>query len=176
MSGRRGKQQKKRRRGPVRVNVGGPDYRDAEGDLWRADVAYHRGGWGCLNMPETDVLATADQIQGTDDPALFQTVRLGEQMRYRFDLPDGAYRVRLLFAEIYWESSDAEEQDVYVQGKRVLRGFNIFDEAGHDTAVTKEFETWVTDGSLEVRFVGRSLPMHSGARVCGIEVVPLPAT
>ena len=28
----------------------------------------------------------------------------------------------------------------------------------------------VTQGYLGIRFIGRSLPMHSGARVCAIEV------
>jgi len=78
--------------------------------------------------------------------------------------------VRILFAEIYWETGSAEQQNVYVQGKRVLRAFNIFDETGHDAALAKRFKTKVTEGKLEVRFVGRSLPMHSGARACAIEV------
>jgi len=121
-------------------------------------------------MATTDVLSTADPIEGTEDPRLFQTVRMGEEMRYRFDLPDGRYRVCLLFAEIYWESSDAEQQDVYLQGKKVLRGFNIFDEVGHDVALERTFRAEVTQGVLEIRFVGISLPMHSGARVCAIAV------
>ena len=154
----------------VRVNVGGPSYTDQEGRSWEADRGYHRGGWGCLSMATTDVLTTADPIEGTEDPLLFQAVRMGEEMRYRFDLPDGQYRVRLLFAEIYWESSDAEQQDVYLQGKKVLRGFNIFDEVGHDAGLEKTFRIEVTQGVLEIRFVGVSLPMHSGARVCGIDL------
>ncbi len=157
----------------VRVNIGGPTYRDCKGCVWEGDRGYHRGSWGCLDIAATDTLSTADPIEGTDDPALFQTVRMGEEMRYRFDLPNGTYRVRILFAEIYWESSDAEQQDVYIQGRKVLRSFNIFDEAGHDVALEKIFTAEVTGGSLEVRFVGTSLPMHSGARACGIEVEPI---
>jgi hypothetical protein len=156
----------------VRVNVGGPSYRDKEGLMWEGDRGYHRGSWGCANLPATDVMRTTDVVSGTDDPLLFQTIRVGEEIVYRFDVPNGTYRVRLLFAEIYWESSDAEQQDVYVQKKKVLRGFNIFDEAGHDAAIEKVFTTKATGGYLEVRFVGVSLPMHSGARVCGIEVQP----
>jgi len=94
-------------------------------------------------------------------------------MVYRFDVPNGDYEVGILFAEIYWETGSAEQQDVYIQGRRVLRAFNIFDEAGHDVALVKKFRTKVTDGKLEVRFVGRSLPMHSGARACAIEIKPV---
>ena len=157
----------------VRLNVGGPEYRDHAGRLWEADKAYHRGSWGCLDMATTDILSTMEPIDGTEDSLLFQTIRVGEEMRYRFDLPNGTYRVRILFAEIYWESSDAEQQEVYIQNRKALRDFNIFDEAGHDVAIEKNFTSKVTSGSLEIRFVGLSLPMHSGARACGIVVEPI---
>ena len=157
----------------VRVNIGGSAYNDHEGNSWEADKGYHRGSWGCLDIATTDILSTMDAIDGTEDPLLFQTIRVGEEMRYRFDLPNGTYRVRILFAEIYWESSDAEQQEVYIQNRKALRDFNIFDEAGHDVAIEKNFTSKVTSGSLEIRFVGLSLPMHSGARACGIVVDPI---
>jgi hypothetical protein len=83
-------------------------------------------------MAGTDVLTTSDGIAGTNDDPLFQTMRVGEMFRYRFTLTPGDYRVRLLFAEIYWESGDAEKEDIFVSGRKVLTGYNIFDEAGHD--------------------------------------------
>jgi len=154
----------------IRLNIGGQKYIDHKGNIWEEDRAYHAGSYGCLDMPTTDVLKTQDIISGTEDPTLFQTMRVGERMRYRFSLPNGKYRVRLLFAETYWESSDAEEEDVYIQGEKVLSHFNIFDEVGHDAALEKVFVTQVTDECLEISFVGISLPMHAGARVCAIEV------
>lgn len=154
----------------IRLNIGGSKYIDHEGNIWQEDRAYHAGSCGCLDMPTTDVLKTPDVISATNDPVLFQTMRVGEKMRYRFSLPSGEYRVRLLFAETYWESSDAEEEDVYIQGEKVLSHFNIFDEVGHDAALEKVFVTQVTDESLEISFVGISLPMHAGARACAIEV------
>ena len=157
----------------LRVNIGGPRYRDSQGQVWEKDKQYSPGAWGCLDFTTTDLLSTKDKISGTQDAALFQTMRMGEEMRYRFDLPQGNYQVRILFAEIYWETSDAELQEVHLQGKRGLSDFNIFDEAGHDAALEKTFTTKVTKGSLEVRFVGLSLPMHSGARACAIEVKPI---
>ena len=154
----------------VRVNIGGADYVDHNGETWTGDRAYHKGSWGCTNLPATGVMTTADPISGTNDPGLFQTSRVGEQMTYRFDVLNGTYRVRILFAETYWESSDAEQQDVYVQGRKVLSNFNVFDEAGHDSALEKSFEVNVRNGVLEVRFVGVSLPMHAGARASAIEI------
>ena len=144
-----------------------------DGQIWHADRAYAPGSWGCLNLPATDVLTTPHPIAHTDDPEPFQSIRMGEEMAYRFHVPNGTYEVALCFAEIYWETGSAEQQDVYLQGKRVLRAFNIFDDAGHDCALVKTFKTRLTQGALEIRFVGRSLPMHSGARACAIEVKPL---
>ena len=154
----------------IRINLGGKEYEDFKGKIWHADKAYTPDSWGCLNLPETDVLTTTDPISNTQDPKLFQSVRMGEEMMYHFDVPNGDYKVRILFAEIYWETGSAEQQDVYIQGKRVLRAFNIFDEVGHDAALEKKFRTKVNNGKLEFKFVGRSLPMHSGARACAIEV------
>ena len=154
----------------IRINIGGHRYVDSSGNVWEEDKAYHSGSYGCLDMPTTDILKTTDDISGTNDQHLFQTMRMGEKMRYRFDLPKGKYRVRILFAEIYWESGDAEEEDIYIQGDKVLSHFNIFDEAGHDTALCKEFVTQVTEERLEINFVGISLPMHGGARACALEV------
>ena len=158
---------------PIRLNLGGEEYRDSKGEIWHADKAYTPGSWGCLNLPQTDVLTAADPISNTQNMKLFQSVRMGEEIGYRFDFPNGDYEVRIFFAEIYWETGSAEQQDVYVQGKRVLRAFNIFDEAGHDAALEKRFKAKIIDGSLEVKFVGRSLPMHSGARACAIAVKPV---
>ncbi len=154
----------------IRVNMGGDKYTDHDGCLWEEDRGYNKGSWGCINLPATDIMTTTDTIKGTRDSTLFQSIRVGEEVRYRFDIPKGMYRVRILFAEIYWESSDAEQQDIYIQGRKVLGNFNIFDEAGHDTAIEKSFTAKVTKGFIEVHFVGASLPMHSGARACAIEV------
>ena len=154
----------------IRINIAGPRYIDSSGNVWEEDRAYHSGSYGCLDMPTTDILKTTDNISGTNDQPIFQTMRMGEKMRYRFDLLNGKYRVRILFAETYWESSDAEAENVYIQEEEVLSHFNIFDEAGHDTALCKDFVTQVTEKHLEINFVGISLPMHGGARACGVEV------
>jgi hypothetical protein len=138
--------------------------------VWQADQAYRAGSWGCLDMATTDVLTTPHAIAATADMALFQTARIGEEMRYRFDVPNGRYQVRLLFAETYWESSDAERQDVFLQGKRLLANLSAFDEVGHDIALVKTFAVKVTQQRLDLRLLGLSLPMHSGARICAIEI------
>ena len=154
----------------IRVNVGGKKYTDSKKRLWQGDKAYYPGGWGCANLPATDIMFTSDAISGTKDPTIFQTMRVGEEVIYKFDIPNGKYRINLLFAEIYWETNDAEMEDIYIQGRKALGNFNIFDEAGHDEALEKSYVVDVKKGRIELRFVGISLPMHAGARVCGIEI------
>ncbi|GAH64095.1 unnamed protein product, partial [marine sediment metagenome] len=154
----------------IRVNLGGRKYKDKQEKVWYADKGYVTGSWGCLNLPETDILTTLDVISNTANMELFQSIRMGENIIYRFDVVNGTYEVRILFAEIYWETSAAEQQNVYIQGKKVLKNFNIFDEVGHDCALEKSMRTKVEQGYLEIKFVGYSLPMHSGARACAIKI------
>lgn len=154
----------------IRVNVGGNQLQDYVGNPWSADREYSSGRWGCLDTPTTDTQSTGDQIGGTEIPEILKSMRVGEKLRYRFDVPNGKYKVTLLFAEIYWTTADAEHQEVLVQGKKVLTDFNIFDDVGHDTAFEKNVEVVVADRRLDIECRGMSLPMHSGARISGIEI------
>jgi len=38
---------------------------------------------------------------------------MGEEVVYKFDLPNGDYHVRLLFAEIYWETDSADRMSIF---------------------------------------------------------------
>ncbi|MCD6507446.1 hypothetical protein J7M22_12600 [Candidatus Poribacteria bacterium] len=61
----------------IRVNLAGEEYVDSNGEIWHADRAYTPGGWGCMNLPQTDILTTTDPISNTQDMKLFQSVRMG---------------------------------------------------------------------------------------------------
>ena len=154
----------------IRVNVGGPEIDDWTGKTWAADREYVAGSWGCLDSPTTDILTSKANVACIEKIELFQSMRQGERLRYRFDVPNGRYHVRLLFAEIYWTSSDAEKQQVRVQNKTVLNHFNIFDDAGKNIEYEKVVTAAVTRGRLDVECIGQSLPMHSGARISAIEI------
>jgi len=160
----------------IRVNVGGQEVTDWTGKTWAADREYVAGSWGCLDSATTDVLSTDEAVACVEDVNILQSMRQGERLRYRFDVPNGTYHVRLLFAEIYWTSSDAERQQVRVQGKTILNHFNIFDDAGKNTEYEKVVTAKVTRGRLDVDCIGQSLPMHSGARVSAIEVTRVGGT
>ncbi|XP_072959347.1 probable LRR receptor-like serine/threonine-protein kinase At1g07650 [Typha angustifolia] len=74
-------------------------------------------------------------------------------------LYNGNYSVRLHFAEIMFTenqtfvSNGKRVFDVLLQGKKVLKDFNIEDEAGGpDREIIKEFTAEVTDNTLEIHF------------------------
>ena len=156
----------------IRINLGGPKVRDLAGSVWQAEKSYAPGSWGGVGNAGSDVLRTKTKIAGTKDQGLFQSMRSAERLVYRFDVPNGSYTVRILFAEIYWESNDAEQMVIKVQGQEVLSGFNIFSEVGANAACEKIFEAKVTKKRLDLEFLGISFPMHSGGRASAIEISP----
>ncbi|KAG7625266.1 putative leucine-rich repeat receptor-like serine/threonine-protein kinase [Arabidopsis thaliana] len=73
-------------------------------------------------------------------------------------LGKGNYTVNLHFAEIMFNEKNMYSNlgrryfDIYVQGKREVKDFNIVDEAkGVGKAVVKKFPVMVTNGKLEIR-------------------------
>ncbi len=152
-----------------RVNCGGPDYVDENGNRWLADVRKEEGNyWGSLswtddfgNLPAflASQRRTGDPIGGTRDWRLFQTFRYGrDRLKYRFPLPDGEYRVELYFIEPWWgtdRSMDCEGFrvfDVAVSGDTLIKELDIWWEAGHDNAVKKVVTGYAKDGMLEIAF------------------------
>ncbi|CAL5405975.1 unnamed protein product [Camellia sinensis] len=105
---------------------------------------------------------------------------------YGFCLQNGNYTVSLHFAEIMFTDDKTYASlgrrifDVYIQGKRVLKDFNIKHEAGGvDTETIKKFTANVTKSTLDIRFywAGRgttSIPFKGvyGPLISGISVNP----
>lgn len=146
----------------ARVNINGPattgtDYPGA----WDADA-----GAVC----DGSAFTAAGDINGTADDDLFRggmsaptiNCSLGEGA-----LPNGNYTVRLYFAELFFgcpgEGSSggagARVFDVAIEGRTVLRDFDIYAEAGGcalSTAATvgvpvvKSFPVTITDGALDI--------------------------
>ncbi len=133
-----------------RVNAGGPDYTDAEGNLWLADAGYYNTGYA---------FSTGNAVSGTDKTPLYQTERWDEaaapEMAYSFAVDPGRYQVTLHFAEIYDGITGAGQRvfDVAAEGQLVLDDYDIFAAAGYLAAVAESFEVDVADGSLDVEFL-----------------------
>ncbi|KAK7401753.1 hypothetical protein VNO78_13478 [Psophocarpus tetragonolobus] len=91
---------------------------------------------------------------------LYQTARISPSSLtyYGFCLENGDYTVLLHFAEIMFTDDDTYNSlgrrifNVDIQGKQVLKDFNIANKAGVRKNITTEFHTQVSNKSLEIRF------------------------
>ncbi len=151
-----------------RVNCGGPDYTDVNGQRWRADRDFGEGDmWGASSWAKeyADVPArfgsqreTADVIAGTADEPLFQTYRYGrEKLRYRFEVPAGEYRIELYFTEPWYGTGGGDCTgwrlfDVAVNGNTQLRDVDLWKEHGHAHAVKKVLHARAVNGRIEISF------------------------
>ncbi|MEE4312312.1 MAG: malectin domain-containing carbohydrate-binding protein [candidate division KSB1 bacterium] len=153
-----------------RVNCGGPAYVDKGGDLWMADQPFNSNFYGYVGG---DSYATADPIANTDDDSLYQSERYG-MTAYRFNVPNGDYRIKLHFAEIYHQSARKRKINVQLEGDPIVEGLDIYSAAGHDAAYVLSFNTQdlgltVTDGRIDLEFsANKDLPKISAIEVAGI--------
>ena len=132
----------------MRINAGGGSYVDTSGNLWAADQPYAPGGLGYVGG---NLYSTRHSISGTEDDPLYKTERWGA-MSYRFDVPNGDYQVKLLFAEIYLHARNKRKFDVDMEGRQVLDDLDIYSLVGHDAALVKTFTVTVSDGRLDIDF------------------------
>ncbi|PRQ38034.1 putative protein kinase RLK-Pelle-DLSV family [Rosa chinensis] len=99
---------------------------------------------------------------------------------YGFCLRGGKYSVTLHFAEIIEEedndyrSTNKRVFDVYIQGERKLKDFNIMDKAGGPNNVYQENFTAVNvnDSTLEIHFYSAGEGLDQGPLISAISVTP----
>lgn len=152
-----------------RVNCGGPDYTDENGNLWKADVhKTDENAWGTLSwtdefpgMPPVfgSQRRVRDPIKGTRDWPLIQTFRFGtNKLKFNFPVPDGEYYVELYFVEPWYGTGGGLDAkgwrifDVAINDSTVIRNLDIWKEAGHDKVLKKIVKVRVNGGQLEIHF------------------------
>lgn len=140
---------------PIRMNSGGPQFRDSSGQLWNVES----------NVSGGALYSTGQSIAKTTDQALYRTVRYGT-FRYQLPVTNGNRTVRLRFSEIYYNQTGRRVFDVRINGTRVLTGFDIAAAGGAFTAVDREFPVSVTNGSILIEFV----PVIENPSVSAIEI------
>ncbi|MDJ0780928.1 MAG: malectin domain-containing carbohydrate-binding protein [Desulfosarcinaceae bacterium] len=136
----------------LRVNCGGGSYLDSAGHQWQADVGFSDGS----------VASTSDVISRTQDDALFQSARLGANLKdhliYRFDVPNGEYQVNLYFVDFLDKTAGSGLRvfDTFIEGQPVQDDLDIYAQVGHDAALITTFTTVVFDGELKIDFVDQT--------------------
>ncbi|HEX9027540.1 MAG TPA: malectin domain-containing carbohydrate-binding protein, partial [Anaerolineales bacterium] len=137
----------------VGVNSGGPAYVDKAGDTWAADQFYAAGGWGYMNK-SSRVASTKKAIGGTPDVPLYQNL-LQDPSEYRFDgLPAGVYQIELRFAEVQNRLPGTRLFDVIAEGSYLIPALDVAADVGSFYADNYTFFIPITDGQLNLRFVG----------------------
>lgn len=142
-----------------RVNCGGDNYTDINGQVWLADVHKRDGHyWGSTswtddftNLPHflASQRRTKDPIRGTKDWKLFQDFRYGRhKLKYHFPVSDGDYLVELFFIEPWWGTDRNMD----------CEGFRLFDIAINDSTYIKDLDIWLEKGHDAV--LKKTIPVH----------------
>ncbi len=99
--------------------------------------------------------STNEFIFDTYDQPLYRTVRFGMN-QYRFDVPNGEYKVTLGFCETAYEEEGRRVFDVRIENEDCLEDFDILAAVGRNRAVEYSFSpVQVHDGWLEIDFLAQ---------------------
>ncbi|KAL3626773.1 hypothetical protein CASFOL_029345 [Castilleja foliolosa] len=161
----------------LHINCGGRQVADDKGVIYEDDADsggsshffWNRRNWGYSNTghfmdenrdSDSFILQNSSVISG-DNPHLYADARLSplSLTYYGVCFRNGNYTVNLHFAEIILTNDQTYYSvgrrlfDVYIQGKLVLKDFNIEREAsGVNRPIRRNFTAVVTDSSLDIRF------------------------
>jgi hypothetical protein len=151
---------------PVRIVVGYSGYRDSNANVWISD-RYFFGGR--LSSFRGDLSKVADG-------RLYEWYRLGHFDYVVPVVPDGRYTVRLYFKEPWFGVQNggiggvgSRVFDVYCNGSTLLKGFDIFREAG-SAPLVKSFQhvAPTPQGKIGIYFT----PDVNYPSISAIEVIP----
>ncbi|KAL5061704.1 hypothetical protein RYX36_023441 [Vicia faba] len=158
------------------IKCGGPQIRSTDGIVYQTDnetlgpatyfvtdterwAVSNAGIFTGNNNPGFKSFVT-NQFTGTVNPEIFQTARLSaSSLRYYgLGLENGFYNITLQFAETAildsttWKSLGKRVFDIYIQGTRVLKDFDIQKQAGGVSyrAVQKQFRFEVKENYVEI--------------------------
>ncbi|XP_050147220.1 probable LRR receptor-like serine/threonine-protein kinase At1g56130 isoform X3 [Malus sylvestris] len=160
------------------INCGGPEMKGRDGILYDAEDsalgpatfnvtsiekwAVSNVGMFSEGVNRSFLENTLKHVTGTDvTPELFQTSRLspGSLRYYGLGLQNGPYTVTLHFAETdfdkriqqTWESLGRRVFDIYIQGTRTKKDFDISKEAsGVNVGIKRRFNVSVSENYLEI--------------------------
>gem|GEM_PF-4733703 len=136
----------------IRINCGGSGYTDTDGNLWQEDVQYSAGAWGYTGY--SNQASTETGIGGTNNPAIYQDFRWGNSFGYKFDIPNGIYKITFKFAETQFNEKGRRNFKITVNNAIMLQDFDICSIIAEYQAVDWLYEIEVSAGQLEINFNG----------------------
>ncbi len=129
----------------VRVQVGG------EGGTfdrahWEIDREYSPGGYGAIGGKPYENNAVLNKI--------VSSCRSARQFSYRIDLDDGDYEITLELGEPYFHEAGKRVFSVKLQNELVIKEIDLIRDAGFGIPVQKAFRVKVTNGRIDLDFIG----------------------
>ncbi|MEM9219266.1 MAG: malectin domain-containing carbohydrate-binding protein, partial [Cyanobacteria bacterium P01_F01_bin.150] len=160
--------------GVIRINAGGVEAYDTDGNLWQADTNFIGG---------TAITPVTRPIENTLYDSIYQAQRSGNAFDYQIPVANGSYNVNFHIAELVYDSDNQRTFDVSLEGDVVFDDLDLHSKIknafldGIDTARVLELEEGipvqgivsVSDGVLDVGF-NASL---EEAMLAGLEIIPL---
>lgn len=135
---------------PFKVNVGGNAYGDFYADK---EFVTDTSNYGFMEGVKS--IAFTDQIANTNDDTIYQS-EINGLAKYVVRVPNGKYKIKLMFAENYYSAAGKRVFDVYVQGNLAVNALDIFKEAGAKTALEKVIDyVEVKDYMLDIHFAAQ---------------------
>ena len=163
----------------TRINANGPTMTDSSGKTWLADQPYTPGSFG---WAQGTMLVTGNcSLQGVppSDNILWQPIRYGSAVEYRFDVPQpDTYHVVLYYSECFHGYGETRTFTTTLETTRVDQ-FNLValgvSSDGKRWPVVKSYDIAVTDGTLNILLNSVvDNPVVSAIQVSGS--LPLPVT
>jgi hypothetical protein len=152
----------------VAINSGGPAVSNATGGdaSFVADEFYNAGG----TSNTTNAVATAGVANAAPE-AVYQSERNG-QFTYTVPglAPNASYTVLLHFAETYFTTAGARVFNVAINGTPVLNNFDIYAQAGGNTALVEPFTATANQqGQIMIAYTNGTAnqPKSSGVEIRG---------
>jgi len=129
---------------PIKINAGGSA---ASGYLpdqeWSSSTEY---GYLDGSTSEWDV-----PISGTEEDSVYLTDRY-RLVKYNVRVPAGIYKVKLMFAEKYFDQTDKRVFDVFIENNKVIDNLDICAHGYRTAYETTIPDVSVNDGILEIHF------------------------
>lgn len=155
----------------LRINAGGGEIQ-AYGLTFEADKYFQQGNIGRNNQA---------QVRNTNEDRLYRSERFGKNFQYNIPIADGAYLLKLHFAEVYWgvltnarDANGKRRFEVLAEDQLLLSDYDINAFVGPATAHIREFNVQVEGGVLNLAFQLGEDGLNN-AKVSAIEVIPIQA-
>jgi len=165
----------------MRINANGVSLVSTDGRLWAQDKPYSENSYGYFGSTLTANGNCSPRGVNPEDYLLYDTIRYGMFMDYKFDLPQAdTYHVTLYFTECHHNPGESRLFKILMQGSQVDQ-FDLVplcvSPDGSRSLLTKSYDVAITSDNLvlDIGFQGMNDNAEvSAIQISGTQLVKLP--